>query len=340
MLLVSSLLLALVVPARAEDPTLPNRPVTYPVAGPFTEGVARNFRELVVDPQALVKDLKPVAVRKVKRPPAKRPRVLLTRTRFEISEKIFFELNSAEIKSDSFSLLDEVAKVLVEHPEVLLVSIEGHTDNRGNDAANMKLSDQRAASVKAYLEGKGVDGSRLESHGYGETRPLLAEENEAAWEKNRRVEFVVAGLDPSKGNLPEDAEAAMAARAVEETEPGMPATSSLPIENEYSSFADISINGTAVGIVGPMLNGSVDGVKTGFYDITYKYQNGYTQTRRVHTIVFDGPLVPGGEEARATLDSGYVPTWAADQAKGLVEDTEPEAARLGGMHGKAVGGDE
>ncbi|HWE27952.1 MAG TPA: OmpA family protein, partial [Polyangia bacterium] len=73
----------------------------------------------------------------------------------------------------------------------LLVEIQGHADERGNDDYNMRLTEDRAAAVKQYLIGKGIDADRLQSHGYGETKPLCKQHSEACWSKNRRVEFVI-----------------------------------------------------------------------------------------------------------------------------------------------------
>ena len=96
------------------------------------------------------------------------------------------------------ALLDEVAQVMVDHPELLRLRIEGHTDSRGEAGYNLQLSKDRAAAVKAYLEGKGVAAERLESEGFGETKPLMKGENEAAWQKNRRVDFFIAERDEAE----------------------------------------------------------------------------------------------------------------------------------------------
>ena len=120
-----------------------------------------------------------------------RGRVVVTDTKIEILDKVYFEYNKATIKSQSFPILDAVAATLDGNPDILLVEIQGHTDERGGDAYNLDLSDRRAASVKQYLVDKGIDASRLKSQGYGETQPLDARHNEEAWAKNRRVEFLI-----------------------------------------------------------------------------------------------------------------------------------------------------
>ncbi|HUS68137.1 MAG TPA: OmpA family protein [Kofleriaceae bacterium] len=120
-----------------------------------------------------------------------RGRVIVTDTKIEILDKIFFEFNSDVIKSESFPILDAIVATMNGNPDISLVEIQGHTDNRGSDAYNLDLSDRRAASVRRYLTEKGVAADRLQSQGYGETQPLVNKNNEEAWSKNRRVEFLI-----------------------------------------------------------------------------------------------------------------------------------------------------
>jgi outer membrane protein OmpA-like peptidoglycan-associated protein len=120
-----------------------------------------------------------------------RGRVVVTDTSIEILDMIYFEYDKAIIKKESYDILDAVGSTLQGNPSIALIEIQGHTDERGNDAYNLDLSDRRAAAVKTYLEGKGVAGNRLTSQGYGETQPLVRESNEKAWAKNRRVAFLI-----------------------------------------------------------------------------------------------------------------------------------------------------
>lgn len=120
-----------------------------------------------------------------------RGRVVVTDTSIEILDMVYFEYNKAVIKSESFPILDAVAATLQGNPSIELIEVQGHTDERGNDAYNLDLSDKRAAAVKKYLVDKGVEEKRLESQGYGETQPLIREHNEKAWAKNRRVAFLI-----------------------------------------------------------------------------------------------------------------------------------------------------
>jgi OmpA-OmpF porin, OOP family len=108
---------------------------------------------------------------------------------------INFKTNEAEILKNSFRTLDGAVKVLKEYPD-LRMEIQGHTDDVGDDDANMDLSQRRAESVKAYFVDKGIEENRLIARGYGKTQPLVAKTTKAARAKNRRVEFkLVSSLD-------------------------------------------------------------------------------------------------------------------------------------------------
>jgi len=120
-----------------------------------------------------------------------RGRVVVTDTAIEILDMVYFEYNKAVIKSQSFPILDAVAATLQGNPSIALIEVQGHTDERGDDAYNLDLSDRRAHSVEKYLADKGVDVKRLSAQGYGETQPIDRQHNEAAWAKNRRVAFLI-----------------------------------------------------------------------------------------------------------------------------------------------------
>jgi outer membrane protein OmpA-like peptidoglycan-associated protein len=128
--------------------------------------------------------------------PAPAPRVVLTAERIVILEKVFFDTGKATIKKQSFGLLGEVAAILQAHPELARVRVEGHTDSRGDDQKNLTLSQRRADAVVAWLVKAGINPSRLEGRGFGETKPLDPAETAAAWDQNRRVEFIIAPSTP------------------------------------------------------------------------------------------------------------------------------------------------
>ncbi|MEP2936480.1 MAG: OmpA family protein [Gilvibacter sp.] len=106
----------------------------------------------------------------------------------EYSKTILFDLGKSTIRQESYSTLQNIVNIMKEYPTTSFV-IEGHTDSQGSDATNQKLSDARAASVRDYLTTIGMDGSRLSSVGYGESRPIATNANKAGRQQNRRVEI-------------------------------------------------------------------------------------------------------------------------------------------------------
>lgn len=105
------------------------------------------------------------------------------------TQGILFDTGSDVIKPHSTPTLEEITSMLKDHADLKLV-IEGHTDNVGDAAANQSLSEKRAAAVKAYLVGKGIDASRLESKGLGATKPKVNNDTPEGRQTNRRVELV------------------------------------------------------------------------------------------------------------------------------------------------------
>jgi OOP family OmpA-OmpF porin len=101
---------------------------------------------------------------------------------------VHFETNKWDLLPESFPILDEVARMLEEHKELTDVVIEGHADDRGTAAWNLRLSKHRAQSVMEYLIKKGIKRGRLSYVGFGDTKPLNPERTDEARAQNRRVE--------------------------------------------------------------------------------------------------------------------------------------------------------
>ena len=104
------------------------------------------------------------------------------------ARNIQFETGKAIIKPVSYSILNDVAKILKEY-NYYDVSIDGHTDNTGKADANLKLSQERAKAAMDYLVKQGVDASRMTSQGFGITKPIADNKTAAGRAQNRRVEF-------------------------------------------------------------------------------------------------------------------------------------------------------
>lgn len=121
--------------------------------------------------------------------PSRYKDVIVTNDKVVITQQVFFETNKAKIRSQSFELLNTVGQVLRDYPEVR-VEVQGHTDDKGADKANLKLSQARADSVRDYLIGRGIEPYRMTAKGYGETKPIDSNKTTAGRAANRRVEFV------------------------------------------------------------------------------------------------------------------------------------------------------
>jgi uncharacterized protein (TIGR03382 family) len=124
--------------------------------------------------------------------PAEEKQLVVIQTdRIAIKDKVHFDFDKATIQPRSFGLLDQVARVLREHPEIIGVSIDGHTDSQGPADYNRNLSQRRSEAVRVYLiEKGGIAPERLEARGFGEDRPIESNATNAGRAANRRVEFL------------------------------------------------------------------------------------------------------------------------------------------------------
>ena len=125
-------------------------------------------------------------------PDSKPTNVKVTKDKIEISQKIYFETAKTIIKPVSYGILNEVAQVLKDYPN-LSIRVEGHTDSDGNDAYNMTLSQGRAETVMTYLTQQGIQANRLPAQGFGESRPIDTNKTSEGKANNRRVEFMITG---------------------------------------------------------------------------------------------------------------------------------------------------
>jgi len=114
----------------------------------------------------------------------------------EVMDHIYYQFNKAYLLEASFAALDKLVQLLKENP-AMVIEIGGHTDSKGNDRYNRKLSEQRAQSVINYLIQKGIAKERLQAKGYGESQPIApnqhpdGSDNPEGREKNRRTELKI-----------------------------------------------------------------------------------------------------------------------------------------------------
>jgi outer membrane protein OmpA-like peptidoglycan-associated protein len=103
-------------------------------------------------------------------------------------KNLLFESNQSVLKTESTLFLDKLYSFLIEYPN-LNIEVHAHTDNKGGDASNLLLSQNRAKSVIIYLEQKGITNTRMIAKGFGESKPIANNDTAEGRELNRRVEF-------------------------------------------------------------------------------------------------------------------------------------------------------
>ena len=118
--------------------------------------------------------------------------VTLEGDRILVRESLSFEHGKSDVSPESTDLLDAVAKILEDNPAIGQLTIVGHADATGDPANNQPLSLARAKAVKAYLETRGIDASRLTAQGVGADVPIDSNDTDQGRARNRRVEFRVS----------------------------------------------------------------------------------------------------------------------------------------------------
>ena len=108
-----------------------------------------------------------------------------------LDDRVHFWTNSAKIRPVSYALLERVAQIIKDNPTYVHLEVQGHTDERGPEWFNQKLSQDRAQSVADFLVKSGIARERLSARGFGASKPLVDKKSERAWFMNRRVEFAI-----------------------------------------------------------------------------------------------------------------------------------------------------
>jgi outer membrane protein OmpA-like peptidoglycan-associated protein len=115
-----------------------------------------------------------------------------------VMDNVYYDFDKATLRSESYAALDKLAALLNAHPGIT-IELSAHTDNKGSEAYNQRLSEARARACVAYLINKGIDKNRLQARGYGSTQPIAPNVNEdgsdnpEGRQRNRRTEFKVLG---------------------------------------------------------------------------------------------------------------------------------------------------
>jgi outer membrane protein OmpA-like peptidoglycan-associated protein len=128
--------------------------------------------------------------------------IIVQGTEVMLLQQVHFATGSSTILPDSFPMLQEITNYLKVNPQVVKMAIEGHTDNKGDPQMNLRLSQSRADSVRAWIMQHGIAGDRLEAHGYGLERPIQSNDTDAGRQANRRVEFHITAQDDQKKSSP------------------------------------------------------------------------------------------------------------------------------------------
>ena len=162
------------------------RRITDSVTGPDFRVVAQAGYTWQPEPPPPVPE--PVPTPEPAPPPPPQAKVVVTDEQIITLEPIYFDFDKATIKPESYPVLDQVAQVMIDRPQ-MEVRIEGHTDWIGTDSYNQRLSERRARAVLGYLVNKGIDSFRLGAVGYGEGRPIATNDTEEGRARNRRTEF-------------------------------------------------------------------------------------------------------------------------------------------------------
>ena len=108
-------------------------------------------------------------------------------------EPVYFDTDQAVLRADARASLEARAEVIRQHPELGVITIQGHCDERGSDEYNLALGERRARAAYDYLVSLGVPADRLRTVSYGKEIPVCSDSNEDCWQRNRRAKLTVSG---------------------------------------------------------------------------------------------------------------------------------------------------
>src|SRR6188472_3206150 len=129
------------------------------------------------------------------KPPAK-PGITVSKSELVFSQPITFIAETADVAVESMAVIEELAYVLDQHPEVAMVEVQVHTDDAGSAAYQRRVSQDRADKIKLLLTRLGIAATRVSAKGYGPDQPLAPNVSDANRARNRRVQVVIGGSSP------------------------------------------------------------------------------------------------------------------------------------------------
>jgi outer membrane protein OmpA-like peptidoglycan-associated protein len=122
----------------------------------------------------------------------------------EFNSKVLFGFDESGISSQAQQSLNDLVTILQKYPDTD-IEIQGHTDDKGTEAYNQRLSEERATNVASFLKGKGIASSRVNIRGFGETAPKYSNDSESGRAENRRVDFLITANEKMKEDAKKEA---------------------------------------------------------------------------------------------------------------------------------------
>ena len=149
--------------------------------------------EIAIEPEKVPEETATPATKEEEQPTADmsaEERAIQAARNMFLSEDIYFEFDKSTLDSMSQDILSRKADWMRDNPDVV-VSVEGHCDERGTNEYNLALGERRAESAKSFLVDLGIEAYRISTVSYGEERPVDTGHNEEAWAKNRRAHCLI-----------------------------------------------------------------------------------------------------------------------------------------------------
>jgi len=165
-------------------------PVFFFTVSCAQQEVKDTAEETTTEPEKAPEETATEATKEVTPDMSAEERAIMAARNMFLSEDVYFEFDKSTLDSMSQDILSRKADWMRDNSDVV-VSVEGHCDERGTNEYNLALGERRAESVKSFLVDLGIDAYRISTVSYGEERPVDTGHNEEAWAKNRRAHCLI-----------------------------------------------------------------------------------------------------------------------------------------------------